>query len=296
MLKSVPNWVKLLVKIVVSVACLWYVGRKIDWPQAWQLLGQSNKWWLVPAVVLFVASKVISSIRLNYYFKNIDIQLPEKTNLQLYWMGMYYNLFLPGGIGGDAYKVILLNREYKAVPGKKITAAVVLDRLSGLVGMAILIAVLYFIVFSGGNYAWWLVAAIIPGLALYYWLVKKLFPSFITSYWPTLGLGLAVQLLQVLQVACLIQSMGLHIHFFEYQLLFLTSSLAVVLPLTVGGLGLREVVFLEGSNMLGLDAQGAVFISLLFYLITVVVSAVGIVWVYRNPLAKRDLKIGGFES
>jgi uncharacterized protein (TIRG00374 family) len=127
------NIFKLFIKLAVTAVCLWYVSKKIDWELTWRLLQQSNKWWLLAATVLFILSKVVSSFRLNIYFKAIDVRLSETGNLKLYWLGMFYNLFLPGGIGGDAYKVILLNRQRKGSV-KLLSAAVLLDRVSGLLG------------------------------------------------------------------------------------------------------------------------------------------------------------------
>jgi len=71
---------------------------------------------LILALIAFVISKIIASWRLKIYFKNIFIRLTEQTNLKLYWLGMYYNLFLPGSIGGDAYKVLLLKKKLAQLP------------------------------------------------------------------------------------------------------------------------------------------------------------------------------------
>jgi hypothetical protein len=53
-------------------------------------------------------------------------------------------------------------------------------------------------------------------------------------------------------------------------------------------LGAREVVFLWGAQEFSLMQSEAVFISLLFYLITAAASLVGIIWVYRSPLDRAD--------
>ncbi len=281
---KVPSWLKLLIKITVTALCLWYVTKKIDWILTWSLLQQSSKWWLVAATVLVAFSKIVSAFRLNIYFKNIAIYLADKNSLQLYWLGMFYNLFLPGGIGGDAYKVILLNKAYKKIPTKKIAAAVLLDRVSGVVALGLLAAMFYWFTYTGAHYSWWLLAAILPGLVVYYWGIKKVFPSFIPGFYNTFFLGLAVQALQVLCVYCIIQSIGIAGHFAEFQFLFLLSSIVAILPFTIGGLGAREVVFLWGAAQFALDAHQAVYISILFYLIHLLVSLVGIRWVYKSPL------------
>src|SRR5688572_3775918 len=132
--------IKLLVKLAVTVACLWYISGKIDFEKAGTALNNANWNLLLLALLAFILSKFISAIRLNIYFKNIGIHLSQWTNMKLYWLGMFYNLFLPGSISGDAYKVILLTRKYN-VPYRKTTAAVLLDRFSGLAGLGLVLAI-----------------------------------------------------------------------------------------------------------------------------------------------------------
>jgi uncharacterized membrane protein YbhN (UPF0104 family) len=283
-MNKIPAWLKFLLKVAVSGGCLYYVGQKIDWMQTIGLLRQSHVGWLMGAFVLFVASKWVSAIRLQYYFRNIQLQLEHGANLRLYWLGMFYNLFLPGGIGGDAYKVILLHKEFADVPIKKITAAVLLDRISGLAGLGILVALFGGYIFRDTGWGWAAVSAILPAVWLFYVLVKKWFPSFVGSFFSTLWLGLAVQMLQVLCVWAIMQSIGIQHFFAAFQFLFLLSSVVAIFPFTIGGLGAREIVFLWGSQFFGLQQSEAVFISLLFYLITVLASLAGLIWVYRSPI------------
>src|SRR6187401_2120730 len=122
---------KLLLKIAVTILCFCYISREIDFTKAKDAVLQADCWWMFFSVVAFAFSKFLASFRLNLYFQNIGINLIQKQNLKLYWLGVFYNLFLPGAISGDAYKVVLLTRKYD-VGYKKITAAVLLDRFSGL--------------------------------------------------------------------------------------------------------------------------------------------------------------------
>src|SRR6187397_1311014 len=131
---------KLLLKIAVTILCFWYISRKIDFTKAKDAVMQADWWWLFLSVLAFAFSKFLASFRLNTYFKNIGIYLSQKTNLKLYWLGMFYNLFLPGAISGDAYKVVLLNKVYKA-PIIITSIAVLRDRFSGLLGLGVLLAI-----------------------------------------------------------------------------------------------------------------------------------------------------------
>lgn len=286
-LKNIPSWVKLLLKLVITGLCLWYVSNKIDWSKSLATIQRSDVLWLVIATVLFTASKVGSSVRLNVYFNNIHLKLSQTSNLKLYWLGMFYNLFLPGGIGGDAYKVILLRKTHQQ-PAKLLTAAVLLDRISGVAGLGILAGVYYYFVYNGTNYSLLILIGILPALVAYWFFAKQFFPSFIKGFWPTLWLGLAVQGLQVLCAYSIMQALHLYEHNTEYILIFLLSSIVAILPFTIGGLGAREVVFLWGSTQFLLNKDESVCISLLFYLITVLISIIGVYWVYKNPVEEKN--------
>src|SRR4051794_23315710 len=91
----------LFIKIAVTVLCFWYISKKINFSQAFQALRDANWWLLILSVLLYIFSKLVAAYRLNIYFKNIKLYLPPWQNLKLYWLGLFYNLFLPGSISGD---------------------------------------------------------------------------------------------------------------------------------------------------------------------------------------------------
>lgn len=280
------KWVKLLLKIIITTACLWYVAGKIDFATAWILIKNADSSYLLLALPAFILSKLIAALRLSIYFNNIDLHLSNWQNIKLYWLGMFYNLFLPGSIGGDAYKVILLKRKYNA-PYKKTTAAVLLDRFSGLLGLGLILAIYSFIVLHKTSYMIAISVATILAVILLYFIVNRWLKEFISSYFPTLLLGILVQGCQVLCAYLIMAAVGINTNANEYIFIFLISSVVSVLPLTIGGIGIREFVFLEGSNWFGLSQETSIVISLLFYLITLVTSAAGLVYVFNDPLTEK---------
>lgn len=273
-----PAWrryLTLLAKLAFMAGALWLVAQHLDLPLLGRTLRRAQPGWLALAAVLFTLSKLISSVRLNSFFQAIHIQLTERYNLRLYWLGMYYNLFLPGGIGGDGYKVYLLGKEF---PGRRaaIFRALLLDRLSGMVALLVLLLGL----FAATDYpGWWRAGALalVPlGLGLSYglarWLFKEFGPALGRTSWQALG----VQGAQVLCAWALLAALGASGGpVLPYLLVFLASSVAAVLPLTVGGLGARELTFLYGAKLFALSVPVAVSVSVLFYVITAAVSLVG---------------------
>ena len=273
-----PAWRRyllLLAKLTFMGGALWLVSRHLDLPQLARTLRHARLGWLAVATGLFIASKLIASVRLNHFFGAIALPLSEGYNLRLYWLGMYYNLFLPGGIGGDGYKVYVLGRRFA---GRRVAIfrALLLDRLSGMLALLVLLLLL----FGGTGYpGWWRAAALalVPlGLALSYGLGRWLFGEFRLVFGRTSWQALGVQGAQLLCAWALLAALGqAGGPVLPYLLVFLASSVAAVLPLTVGGLGARELTFLYGAQLFRLDAAVAVSVSLLFYVITAAVSLIG---------------------
>ncbi|MGI4875535.1 MAG: lysylphosphatidylglycerol synthase transmembrane domain-containing protein [Janthinobacterium lividum] len=280
------SYLTLLAKLAFMAGALWLVARHLDLPQLGRTLRAARPGWLALAAVLFTLSKLISSVRLNTFFQAISIRLTERYNLRLYWLGMYYNLFLPGGIGGDGYKVYLLGKEF---PGQRaaIFRALLLDRLSGMVALLVLLLALAAALPAGRFAAWvpslapgaWragLLALVPLGLAVSYGLGRWLFGEFAGAFGRTSWQALGVQGAQVLCAWALLAALGAADGpVLPYLLVFLASSIAAVLPLTVGGLGAREVTFLYGAKLFALSVPVAVSVSVLFYVITAAVSLVG---------------------
>ncbi len=271
------NQLKTVLKLLLTGLALYLVFRKIDTVQLWQITKTIQWFWLIPAVLIFVLSKVFTALRLNLYFRNIGLKISEKLNFQLYLVGMFYNLFLPGGIGGDGYKVFLLNKQYKTSV-KSLVQSALLDRLGGLVAIVFLLFGLFLLVDIKVEYLesdlW--NGLMVGGLILTipaFWLVQKFFfKDFLPSFWSANVWSMAGQLAQLISAWFILQSLGVNENILGYQLVFFLSSIVAVLPLTIGGVGARELVFVYVHTYAGIDEAAAVAFSLIFFLISAVVG------------------------
>ena len=281
---KLSKYLKLLLKIGVTIVCFWYISKKIDFNAAKHAFLKANWLWLSLAVILLMLSKLFSAFRLNIYFRNIQIHLPEWRNIKLYWLGMFYNLFLPGSISGDAYKVVLLKRKYDS-SYKKTSAAVLLDRFSGLLALCLILSAYGVIVLDKTLYDVILVIGSVTATIALYLVVRFYLKDFLSGFWSTFFWGLIVQFTQVVCVYCILLSLGLRIDQPQWIFIFLVAAVIAVFPVSLGGgLGTREVVFVEGAKYFHLDPQVALVISLLFYLSTVIASIWGLYFVFQDPL------------
>lgn len=271
---------KLALKLVLTGLAVYLVFRKIDAQATWKVIQSADVLWLLLALLFFVLSKVFSAFRLNCYFRDLEIHLSEKTNLQLYGVGMFYNLFLPGGIGGDGYKVYLLRKSHQK-PVKPLLAAVLLDRINGLAALVFLLFGLMIWVEIDLPSTWESAISVLAVLGVFatplgFWLlVRWWFPTFKASLWLTGGYSLLTQLSQLVCAYFILLALGITTQILAYQFVFLLSSIVAVLPLTIGGVGARELVFIYSHDYMGIDQNAAVAFSLLFFVITALVSLLG---------------------
>jgi hypothetical protein len=277
-------------KIVISALLIYFVFTKISFLEVLQTLKRTQPFYLFLASIFFVLSKIIASFRVNLYFHQLQVFLTQISNLKLYLLGMFYNLFLPGGIGGDAYKGYLIKKQFN-IDTKKIVSVLVLDRLSGLLLLFMYACIL--IPFLNLNLIpyieYYALAAILLGIGVFWILNKKFFQYVLPIFWKAFGYSALVQFFQILSAYFILQSLDIELNTISYLFIFLVSSIVSVIPLTIGGIGSRELTFFYGATLLHLDENTSIGISMIFFLITAFVSLFGIYYHFKKPELKIEI-------
>ncbi len=274
--KQTLRIVKGVGKLIMSSAIIWYIATKIDISEIGQALRGANWRWLVGALGIYVFSQVAASFRLNILFRQVPIVLTQRTNLKLYWLGLFYNLFLPGGVGGDGFKVYLLKQHLKASV-KKVLGAIFADRLSGLaVIVAYLVVLVHFIDYAVPFQGWWFLVIPLPFIGLYLFL-RWVLPGLKGAFLAISGWSILIQGLQMVAALFILEALGASASgdFHNYLFLFLLSAIMASIPITLGGIGAREFTFLMGAQYLNLQQEQAVALSLLFYFLSAVSALPG---------------------
>jgi len=275
--KKLKRWAKVAAQLVIAVLAIYYVFQDIDFEELKSTVLSAHIGWLFLAFLAFNASKILSAFRLNYFFRALRLDLKERFNLKLYYLGMLYNQFLPGGIGGDGYKVYLLNKWY-GNSIKMLVSATLLDRVSGVVALGFLAFSLGLFGYAPealGDYSFLLWLGLIAAYPCYYLLVNLLFKTFKSVNHITNLQALGVQGLQVLSAFFILQALGVETGYIDYLTLFLVTSVAASLPASLpGGIGIRELVMVKGASYLLINETNATALATLFFLISLL-SALG---------------------
>jgi uncharacterized protein (TIRG00374 family) len=134
-----------LFQIAVTVAVLYWVfhdpNKRAQMALALRL---ADYRWIVAAILAYGIVEVSAAARWHILLKVQGIHLSIPRVGGLFFIGMFYNQFLPGGTGGDIIKSYFLLKE---TPTKKAGAllAVLFDRFIGLVALITITAVLIFL-------------------------------------------------------------------------------------------------------------------------------------------------------
>ncbi|MFD0792394.1 lysylphosphatidylglycerol synthase transmembrane domain-containing protein [Mucilaginibacter litoreus] len=289
------NVTKVVLKFAVTSVLLYFVFRKVDFNEVKERLINANYWWMFAALLCFFFSIVISSWRLSSFFKSIDLKLDPRFNFRLYLLGLFYNFLLPGGIGGDGYKIYLLNKNYK-LPAKKVFWAIMFDRLSGLWAIGLIIVALIFLIPQIDIHIGIPLSIFIGGSIIYYFVAYKFFREYTRHFFAAHAKAVAVQGLQVLAIVCILLGQNFTGKFSPYLLSFLVSALATVIPISIGGAGVRETVFTYLTKFFPMEKSLAVFLPGTFYIISIMVALLGLYYVIRPSRLEEGLNKGDFNS
>src|SRR5256714_15472720 len=122
--------------------------------------------WIGAAITMYLIVELGAVVRWQILLKVQGIHLSNGRILALFFIGMFYNQFLPGCTGCDIVKTYLL---WKETPTKKPGAllAVLFDRMIGLIALIIITGVLIFLRYR------WLTST--PATSPYVWLVLVIF-------------------------------------------------------------------------------------------------------------------------
>ena len=274
------NIIKILLKLGFTVLLGWLVFQKIDYQQVKTIFIKSDPWYIIAALLSYFVSQIVSSWRLLGFLHSIGLRLHFVFNFRLYMLGMFYNVFLPGGIGGDGYKIYLLRKKFQ-LPAKNIFLSLLLDRVSGLWAICFLTTILLLFLPHFKTSEWWL-AIIIAGTMIYFLLYKRYFSRYLQNFIPAHSKAILVQSFQLLSIFFILSSQDFNGNYLPYLFCFFLSSLATIIPVSIGGLGIREYVMVNASPFFNMDETLAVFTTLCFYILATITAMPGIWFVYRS--------------
>lgn len=263
---------KVALRCLCSIALLGFVARKINWRDLGTILARIEWPWALLALLLGGLLIAALAFRWRIFLRQHQIALPFGQVLSLTWAGQFFNSFLPGTTGGDVFRIyqacrLAHNRKAAAA------ASVLTDRFSALVALLGMAVVAFLLepapvrALAGHEFsppAFWGLCALGMALALLLWALWRRLDlhSWLGRLERTLAatlqgllrpnkelafafaLAFAIHLLNFFIIYLLARSLGISITYFQVLLMMPVVLLLVLLPLTINGHGLRELLLI----------------------------------------------------
>ena len=296
-------------KIIVSLGLIAYLLYKVDLNVVAEAIRTANYFYLILAVVLYASAVISGCLKWYVLLKAQGIDIPFLSLLSYTFVGVFFNNFLPANVGGDVMRGYGLARYTDRAVAAAIS--VVVDRLVGLIAfMSAAFASAVAVVFIIGQQAL-LPIVLASGLATFALaclfaavlsrhiraLVERLFQIKLLAPLAPIYHKLSDALtayrfkLDRLLVAYCVSLMTLALSNFSIYVtaealgggvplwaIFLFNPLiafVLLIPISVGGLGLNQGAFVFFYRLVGIPAEVILPVSLVMQFIIYLTSLPG---------------------
>ncbi len=296
-----------LLKIVISSSLIIWLLVKLGPLDIVQRFLSADVWWIMLAIVIFSLSNFFGAFQWQLLMKTKSIHLPWRHVLAFYYVGLFFNNFLIGNVGGDAIRVYDIAKLSGDLPHA--ISTVFFDRLIGffvMTTMALLSGLFWHNIFQSNSletltiiiFLLWVVSFLFlfnENLASRIgWLFRlMLTPRMnhkIRAIYQSINafkneqrllltivlISLVVQSLRILVHYCAALSVGVQLHL-KYFIIFIpVIALLSSLPISIGGIGIREgsavALFSQVDSLL---PESIVAFEFLAYLIGLIATIPG---------------------
>lgn len=291
-------------RTLCSLGLLAWIAWRVDWAEFRSL--QHLSWPLAaPAVLLAGLAYPVQAWRWQILLRAQGLDLPAAWVHRVFWLGSFYNSFLPGGVAGDALRFAALWRER---PDAKAAAAAGLaaDRLLGLGALFALAALALGLHLALAGSSPDLELLFIASAAAFALLLAGGWSAARTRWWEPLtarllgrdraaalhdaalalgrrrgvlaaasALSVLVWLLDFAALWLLARAVGLAAGPLEITVAAAAGYVAASLPISIGGHGVREGALLAVLVLLGLGGEAALRLAAVFWVVSVAWSLAG---------------------
>ncbi len=303
--KKIPASVKTSGRIIITVILFYLILKNIDVNVVLATIIKANIWGLVGVFFIFILFFLLLIIRWQILLYAQGIKYPLLYIVNSFMIAYFFNNLLPTTIGGDVFRVMYTRNRANV---SKATSTVIVDRMGGFLALfSVLLAasIMYALVEKRYMYLYIGLGGVVISLLFFFiFLNKSVYRKFLPLIMkvPYIGEKLGtlydslhlfrkrkfslffsflfsfmIQLLLPILWFCIMLTVAGHSNvtvFFFFLVIPLVNSIAM-LPISIGGMGLREgsiIAFLTGA---GIGKEVALAISLLFLLYNTFFSLIG---------------------
>ena len=290
-----------LLRVAGTAGLIGYVLSRVSPGDLLTTLRRVHPGTLAAAIALYLLGQGLSAVRWSLLGRAVGLYRPVADYVRFYAIGMFFNLFGPSTLGGDAVRVMYLGRGRRRMLA---AGSVLFDRMSGLAMLVALAAAAQVVYHPRLPRALWTSVTTAGILLLVGWLaapwlvrvlprkqrIRRLVEDELAPFWrdgwllvSTALLSLVFHLSQVGVQYLLGIAIGVTLPFWYCLVFHPLVVLATALPVSLGGFGVRETGYVLLLRRIGIPPSEAVVLSLLWFGVTAVAGLLGGLVFVTNP-------------
>ena len=300
--------IAVLLKVIVSLGLITFLINQVDFKGIVNILKNVDIKMIIYAMILLTIQVFIATTRWQFVLKCQKIMLGYKNTLQILWSGLFFNQAMPSSVGGDVIRGYYLKKQGMTLG--RATLGVLMDRLFGMVGLALLVVASLPLLFEliNDSIARSGVLFIAFGISLallFIFFTDKLPGNFshlkvIRGFYSLsqdgrhcisknyngliiIIISILIHLISVVTVMTMAIGLGINVEWSGFLLIIPLVTLMMVVPISIAGWGVREGVMVVGFGYLGVAPEAALALSILYGLLMLVVALPGgVVWALKR--------------
>lgn len=307
--------------VIITITLVVIVYSRIDFNVWISELRSISFYWFFALLLVGLLQSIVSTIGWHISLKTLNISVNFFKLLHYYLMGGFISYLLPGTVGGDAAKLILVGKDEKKY--KEAFVSLVMQRIIGLfvaitfffipvvltttlidsVEVKALILFLSFflagliilLIFSEKVSAFFyqfielfrikkftkFIGDILVIFSRYRKFSSRLFLMSVTS--------LLFQIISLFFRYIILIALNIQIGFFDFISIVIIVTVIVQIPISMAGIGVREGSYVYFYSKLGITTEKAVAFSLLEYIPGLVLNSFAVLIYLGHKMLRRDI-------
>jgi len=302
-----PAHIQFALKTICTIGLLWLILGQLDIKGAIAQILDIGRYQLGGALIVLFSLSLPGAVRWSNVLKIVGYPLRFATTWPIMLVAGFFNQALPSTMGGDAVRMA---HSYRAgLPADMAVSNIVIDRLTSFASLLLLVAmtlpIIFFII--GDTSQWWIAPFFIATgvMGLYLLVSLKHIPSQLqTSWlvrtsinfsdhfsavllnrrwgWKAMVAGLMVHIMRVASVWIIAMGLNINTGILDCFALVPLALVVAMIPISIGGWGLREGAFLSAFSLVGVMPGEAVTLSVTFGLSSIIANLPGgLIWLFN---------------
>ncbi len=302
--------IKLILKIIVSIALIYYIIQRIGLEEIYSQVREVELIYFAFVIFIFIFNIMISAKKWQILLKAKGESRKFLQVWKFYYIGNFFNMFLPTNVGGDVVKAHKMSKISKT--SIEAYSSVFMERFTGLIaiialatvsttlffehigreivliiyGLFLPLIVVSFLLLSSDRFIRWakklseFVFRKIDPFSIKKRSIKML--KSINLYMKkrrTIGSALLISFiyhsLLIISNYILGIAVGIDISMYYFFIFIPITHIILFLPISIRGLGVREVIYVYFFTQVGATGAQAFSLSILVQIMGVISSLIG---------------------